>query len=152
MMKVLLYTFAVPHNLSFQIVNKLLGVDKYFVGDLQSLIDLTEKEYDFILGLGDYSSLAKKMRLEKTFINKYGKKPIDPLAPKMIESSWQFTGELIKEGEKATNGPCNRAAFLVAMKLGENASSTKATFLHIPHNGKLGIYKKALDEVLNALT
>ncbi len=93
---------------------------------------ISRENYDYILGLGDYNKLAKQIRVETIFVNRYGKEVIDSLGREKCYPSWSLSHESLRVSDKETNGNCNRAAYCVESALKQNALPSKHAFLHIP--------------------
>ncbi|MDD3648242.1 MAG: hypothetical protein PHS44_07155 [Candidatus Dojkabacteria bacterium] len=142
MRRYLVYTFFNYRHLTFKLLNKLSlpNVSKYYIrgkNGVYRLAKLVEKRnYDFILGLGDYRINAKRIRIEEKFINKHGKSKIVEIAPHEYSSSWKLPvlHEYVHSSDKASNGPCNKSAFLVSHILKTTCHKTKNAFVHIPRS------------------
>lgn len=152
--KILLYTFYNPRQLPFKILTSLKNknVQKYFLGNLATMLKNIEKErYDYILGLGDYRKDSKKIRIETSFINKYGRRRILEDSPEKFSSIWKISPTpQIYFSEKASNGPCNRSAYLITDLISKNNLLSKLAFIHIPKSYSPGKSLKFISSLVNS--
>lgn len=150
-MKLLVYTFFNPGHLTYKVVKSLpSNINKYYLGDISSLTKgIIQNKYTHILGLGDYRKNSKKIRFETKFTNRYGKKTIFPNGQKYYSSTWNFPLSDTNISDKASNGPCNRSAYLISKTISDNNLKTKFAFIHIPTSFDFDQSKKIIEEWLN---
>ncbi len=154
----LFYTFHARFNLTYSLLNEFKhdDVDRYFLrnlGDVQNLVDkVLSAKYDFILGLGDFRKDAKHIRIEKGFINKYGRNKIIEDGQEFYEATWRLPGfENCYYSDKASNGPCNRSGYLLSKLIADNELETKLAFVHVPSKFDLEKVKKMLNNWIESL-
>lgn len=141
-MKVLVYTFYNRWGKTSRLLYNLHNpdVEKFYINNgLRGVNQLISKiktdEFDFIIGLGDYRKDAKRIRIESVFINRYGRKPIIDKVPSVLFSTASLVPcENSYIGDKPSNGPCNRSAFLLQNTINENNLKTKLAFVHVPRS------------------
>ncbi len=146
-LKVLIYTFYNWNNLTYKIVRNLdipeLELKKYYLGNLKSLCKhIVNYKYDYILGLGDYLKTSRRIRVEKRFINRYGRGEISLEGKEFYESNWDLDMDINKdikyeicESDKGSRGPCNRSGYKILETFECKGVTSKFAFVHIP--GKL---------------
>jgi len=152
--KILIYTFYNWRGLSFKLVRELdkSKVDVYYLGSLSVLCKMiTTRNYDYIIGLGDYNKLAKNIRIETKFINRKGKSSIVENAAEYLNSNWQLSvsnGVIISD--KTTNGPCNRSAYTVQKLINDKSLKMKFCFAHVPRKLNLDIARDVINKWLSS--
>jgi len=156
MAKILVYTFNKPRQITFKILRSIdlkpigeknnyidsrlrgndieMSVDKYYLGNLKSLAKhILETQPKYVLGLGGYRKDSKEIRVEKDFVNRYGKKPIIKGSKDKYQATWELKKqEGVIFSENPTFGPCNRSAYVLLKFIEENSLPTKLAFVHIP--------------------
>lgn len=138
-MKILLYTFQNPNNLTYKFLrsNEFANYEKQYISGkngLNRLIKtLIKNKYDFVIGFGDFNKRVKEIRIETRFINKYGIRKIVNNAPEFYRATLKLSLKTqTYRSDKISNGPCNRSAFLLIHNAKVNNISTKISFAHIP--------------------
>lgn len=154
--KLLIYTFTARKNLTYKLLRKLDLKDTsrlYILGQqgVESLVThILKNHYQFILGLGDFRKDARRIRIEAKFINKYGKSKILEIGPKYYYATGKLPlSENLYLSSKASNGPCNRSAYLLADTIATHKLQTKLAFVHIPSSFKIHKAEKVITRWFN---
>ena len=136
MNNILIYTFFNYTKQSSKVLYSLdlEGIDKLFIPNTFSTKKLLEiiPNYDCVIGIADHNRNAKKSRFDPRYINKYGKRKILENGQEEYISNWEI--ELpggFYEYESATNGPCNRSAYLIMNEIVNRKFNTKFGFFHL---------------------
>jgi len=132
--KIQFYTFSVWNNTSFKIAKLLQqqGEEVKLLMPQFSFHRMSELPKDtYFLGFGEYTRIAKRMRIEQLAQNVLGKKILIPGREEMLPLYRNFVvpNDTVSFSQAQTNGPCNRAAYYFASQFGSDHSA----FLHIPH-------------------
>lgn len=155
---ILVYTFYNWNKLCYKVVRALErdDVKKMYIRGISGSRNLakyiSKHEFTHILGLGDFRKDSKKCRYEKRFINKYGNRKIDGSGPEYYEATWDLDlpGDFVIS-EKASWGPCNLSAYMLARSIDYLHLKSKLAFLHILGSFDLkytcGLVNKLLDQV-----
>ncbi len=154
MSKILLYTFNVPSQITYKLVDQIEGdFTKYYLGSLKELQKIVlENKFDYIIGLGNYGRRnTKSIRIENTFINTYGKKKINPESKDSYFSTWNLKEENgVVISNIPTIGPCNRSAYVLLDLIERNALHAKLAFIHVPKNSSIIFAKELLSRWLTS--
>ena len=155
---ILIYTFYAWNNKTFKFLRgyENPNIKKMYIHGVVSIHKLIShienSNYEYIIGLGDYRSNAKKIRIESKFINKFGKFKIYKLAPDFLEATLNI--KPIGETYVATNtthGPCNRSAYILSNHIYNTGLGTKLGYIHIPSGKKIEEITPIIDEIICSL-
>lgn len=152
-MKKLIYTFFNYYRNTSRLLYKseLNGWDKYFIPSTfatNKLLDMVG-QYDVVLGIADNRKNAKRNRIDENYKNLYGRNKILKDGQDLYKSNSHLDlGNL--EGyyisEKASNGSCNRSAYLIMNRIIINSLRTKFVFCHLvkdySHEDLISLLKK----------
>jgi pyrrolidone-carboxylate peptidase len=137
MSTILLYTFNVPTQIAYKLVKKFEDQENtFYLGSLKNLKNtILENKFDYILGLGNYSKHAKNIRIESSFVNRYGNKEIVKGGQYVYIAGWELKKEDgVVKSVTSTQGPCNRSAYVISELIERKVLHTKLGFIHIPKN------------------
>jgi pyrrolidone-carboxylate peptidase len=138
---ILVYSFFSFGNTSYRFLRNLdVGerIKKYYLGNINSLVKhIVNNKYRYILGLGDSSRVAKRIKIEKVFGNRYHKGEIVKNGKDSYCSNWNLptTAEVVNS-DKVTNASCNRSGYLIMKAIEENNLPTRFAFMHVPRGYK----------------
>lgn len=147
--KILLYTFYNWNAITYKLVRDLEIVDswKLYIRGLSGSQKLAKHiinaEYKYVIGFGVFNKNVKRIKVEKFFINRYGRNKIlvdeqenyVSTFPLTIPSNWYIS-------EKTTTSQCNRSAYLSSNAIQRASLNTQITFVHIPSSYNLVQAKK----------
>jgi pyrrolidone-carboxylate peptidase len=125
----------------------------YGVASIQKLLSHIENnDYDYVIGLGDFTKNAKNIRVESKFINKFFRNKISTFGEEYLDATALLPilpGMHISS--TTTHGPCNRSAYLIAQGIKERDLNTKIGYLHIPGGMDVEMIRGIISKVLVGL-
>lgn len=137
------FTYNIARELEIPDINKIYVAGE--IGAKRLCAHIRKHEYEFILGIGNYSRNAKKIRVEKIFQNKIGSNKVCLDGKKFYESNLFIpVFENMISSDKTTTGPCNATAYLIHETIEKFSLKSKAGFLHISR----GLEKEKVKDLL----